>query len=66
MKLLSFAELKTVKGVPYSRPHLYRLIKAGKFPTPIKIGENRVGFSDSEIDAHLEALAAERDKPEAA
>ena len=39
MRLLSVDELKTAKGIHYSKPHLYRLMKAGKFPQPIRLGE---------------------------
>lgn len=61
MKLLSMDELKPEKGISYSRPHLFRLIKAGKFPVPLKLGENRNAFVEAEIDAWLEARLAERD-----
>jgi predicted DNA-binding transcriptional regulator AlpA len=40
MKLLSIDELKSVKGVVYSKPHLWRLIRAGKFPRPIRLGQS--------------------------
>lgn len=36
MRLLVFKELKTIKGIPYSRQHIYRLIKDGRFPKPFK------------------------------
>jgi prophage regulatory protein len=49
------------KGVPYSRPHLYRLIKDGKFPRPVHLGPNRIAFVEEEIDAWLAARVAERD-----
>ena len=29
MKLLGFDELRTMKGIAYSRSHIYRLIAAG-------------------------------------
>ena len=32
MRFCTFKELKTVYGIPYSRVHLKRLMKAGKFP----------------------------------
>ena len=54
-------ELKTVKGISYSKAHLHRLISAGKFPRPIKLGENRNAWIESEIDAHIEDKIAERD-----
>jgi prophage regulatory protein len=61
MKLLSMDELKSVKGISYSRPHLFRLIKSGHFPTPIKIGENRNAWTEEEIDAWVTKRIAERD-----
>ena len=61
MRLVSMADLKSDKGIDYSRPHLYRLIKAGKFPKPLKIGDNRIGFVEAEIEAWLKAKIAERD-----
>jgi prophage regulatory protein len=50
------------KGIPFSRPHLHRLIAAGKFPRPIKIGEGTNAWVEAEIDAYLESRIAERDR----
>ena len=61
MKLLSIDELKPVKGIPYSKPHLWRLIRAGKFVQPIRLGENRIAFSEEEVDSWIASKAAERD-----
>ena len=36
MRLLIFRELKTLKGIPYSRQHVNRLVKVGRFPRPFK------------------------------
>ena len=58
MRLLSMPELKTVKGISYSKAHLHRLISA---PRPIKLGENRNAWIESEIDAHIEDKIVERD-----
>jgi prophage regulatory protein len=60
MRLLSFGELKRLKGIPYSKAHLHRLVRDGKFPRPIKIGENRNAWIEEEVDAHIEAKIAER------
>ncbi|RAX40740.1 helix-turn-helix transcriptional regulator [Rhizobium tropici] len=38
--LVSFEFLKQM-GIPYSPQHLNRLIKAGAFPKPIKLGSSR-------------------------
>ncbi len=60
MRLLSMEELRTVKGVSYSRPHLFRLIKSQKFPAPIKLGENRNAWVEAEVDQWIDARIAER------
>ena len=61
MRLLSRVELKSVKGIDYSKAHLHRLIRAGKFPRPIKLGENRNAWIEEEIDSHIASKIAERD-----
>jgi len=66
MRLLSLGQLGE-KGVSYSRAHIDRLVKAGKFPRPIKLGDNRNAWIEAEIDAWIEARIADRDaKREAA
>lgn len=47
--------------VSFHPVHLRRLIKDGKFPAPIRLGENRVAWIESEIDAWLESKREERD-----
>ena len=61
MKVLSFDELHDLKGIRYSRAHLYRLINAGQFPKPIKLGSNCVAFPEKEIDEWVASKVAERD-----
>jgi prophage regulatory protein len=61
IKLIPFRDLRASKGIAYSRSQLYRLIKAGKFPRPIALGENRRAFVESELDEFLESKIAERD-----
>ena len=36
----------------YSRPHRWRLIKAGKFPPPIQFGPNTVGWFEEIIEEY--------------
>ena len=50
------------RGIHYSRVHIYRLVKAGKFPAPIKVGQNRVGWVESEIDDWIQKKVEERDR----
>lgn len=60
MRLLDYEDLRQ-RGIKYSRPQIWRLIKAGRFPKPIKLGANRNAWVESEIDALIEARIAERD-----
>lgn len=47
--------------VGYHPVHVMRLAKADKFPKPIKLGPNSVGFLESEVDDWIAARVAERD-----
>jgi prophage regulatory protein len=60
MRLLD-REALIAKGVKFSRAHLHRLVTAGAFPRPVKIGKNRNCWLESEIDAFIEKKLAERD-----
>lgn len=62
MKLLDYDALKA-KGVTYSKVHLWRLIRVGKFPAPIKLGGARNAWVESEIDQFIQQCVTERDKP---
>jgi predicted DNA-binding transcriptional regulator AlpA len=59
-KLLRFAELKSVKGIPFTRRHIARLEDDGDFPVRVKIGQHCIGWVESEIDAHVAELIAAR------
>jgi len=41
MKLLSYDDLRPVKGIHYSKVQIWRLEKLGKFPKRIEIGPGR-------------------------
>ena len=59
MRLLSYDELRSQKGIPYSKVHLWRLEREGKFPRRVRLGERRHGWLESEIDDWvLERMAA--------
>jgi prophage regulatory protein len=58
-KLLLFPELKGY-GVRYGRRQVDRLEAAGDFPKRVPIGASRVGWVESEIVAHVDALIAGR------
>ena len=46
-RIIDWNELKTT--VPYSRMHIYRLERAGSFPTRVRLGQCRVGWYEDEI-----------------
>jgi predicted DNA-binding transcriptional regulator AlpA len=54
VKLLTFGELKE-HGVPLGRRQIDRLEARGRFPKRVQIGDARVGWVESEIDAHVKA-----------
>jgi predicted DNA-binding transcriptional regulator AlpA len=58
-KLLLFPELKD-HGVRYGRRQIDRLEAAGDFPKRVAIGVGRVGWVETEIVAHVDALIAGR------
>jgi prophage regulatory protein len=60
MRLLDRDGLKA-KGIKYSKAHLWRLVKVGRFPAPIKIGEARSAWVEAEVDARIGTKIAERD-----
>lgn len=61
-KLLSRDDLKG-KGISYSDAQIYRKIKDGSFPRPIRLGANRVAWPENEIDDWINARIAERTAP---
>jgi prophage regulatory protein len=58
--LIPYRDLRP-RGIPYSKPHLWRLERAGKFPKRVPIGPGRYAYVESEIDAYVDALVAARD-----
>lgn len=59
MQLLDYEGLKA-KGINFSRPHLWRLVRSGALPAPLKIGMRNV-WVEREIDDYIERKIAERD-----
>ncbi len=48
--------------VTLSKTHIYRLIRAGLFPTPVPLGPRRTAFLESEVRDWMDARVAERDR----
>ena len=61
MRIIGWKQLKEMQ--PYSRQHIGRLEKAGKWPIRVKLGNNRIGWVYGEVVAHLEHLANNRTPP---
>jgi prophage regulatory protein len=57
--LLSREDLKA-RGIRYSRAQLWRKVKNGSFPRPVRLGENRVAWLSTEIDGWIDAISAAR------
>ncbi len=55
MKILSFKEVKVRTG-DKSRTTIWRDVRAGRFPAPVKVGRNRIGWLESEIEEWQENL----------
>jgi predicted DNA-binding transcriptional regulator AlpA len=61
-RLLTFRDLKLIKGIKFSRQWLDKLIAKGKFPRPIRPGGGtHKAWFEHEIDQYLDDLAAARD-----
>lgn len=60
MRVIRFPAVKTLIG-GYSRMHVDRLEKAGRFPKRVQLGPNSVGWLEDEIQAWIEARAAARE-----
>jgi prophage regulatory protein len=66
MRILSYADLRTQKGIRWSRQHIHNLVKQGKFPKPLDMGPQTVGFVEDEIDAFIASRIRERNEAAAA
>ncbi len=61
IRLIPYDQLKPEKGIGYSKTQLWRLMKAGKFPRAVKLGESRNAWVEAEIDAWIKERMAARD-----
>ncbi len=59
-QIVSKKELKTFCGIPYSPAHIARLEAAGQFPKRIRLGQNRVAWLLSEVEAWIDERLAQR------
>lgn len=59
-QLLTLTDLHAM-GVDFSRVHISRLAAAGKFPKPVRLGDNRIAWLAQEVRDWIAARAAERE-----
>jgi predicted DNA-binding transcriptional regulator AlpA len=62
-RLLTFPQLKSEKGIPFSRQYVNELIRRGIFPGSVKTpGGGQVNlWIEEEIDAYIESMRQARD-----
>ncbi|MCG3267132.1 AlpA family transcriptional regulator [Yoonia sp. I 8.24] len=60
MKMLSKRQVSEM--VLYSPQHIARLEAAGAFPKRVKLGHNRVGWLEGEVQDWIQRRVAERDQ----
>jgi prophage regulatory protein len=68
MRILRYQQLKSEKGITFSREHIRRLELAGRFPKRVRLAEggDHYGYVEDEIDAYLAKRIAARDASRAA
>ena len=44
--------------IPLSKSEIYRRIKSGKFPAPVKLGERASAWRNSDLNAFIKSLGA--------
>ena len=57
-RLMNAREVCRLAAVSHAT--LYRLVKAGKFPKPLRVGPQVSRWRSDEIAAHVERLSADR------
>jgi predicted DNA-binding transcriptional regulator AlpA len=62
-RLLRFPQLKSEKGISFSRQHISELVRQKKFPGPVKTpdGGQFSFWVEDEIDGYIETLKSARD-----
>ena len=60
LRVISWRDLSEM--IPFTRQHILRLEKAGRFPRRLQIGARRVGWVASEIEDWLAAKMNNRER----
>src|SRR4051812_9750710 len=61
-RLISLKEVTSL--VPFTKVHIYLLMKRGEFPRSIKIGRRRVCWRESDVEAWIASKAAKSSEME--
>ncbi|MFZ6850073.1 helix-turn-helix transcriptional regulator [Undibacterium sp. RuRC25W] len=51
-----------LQRTPISKSEIYRRVRAGTFPAPIRLGARAVAWLESDIDQYIQKLAQESAK----
>lgn len=54
-------QLLKARGITYSRAHLWRLERDGRFPRRVRLGAGKFAYVEREIDDFIAARIAARD-----
>jgi len=49
-RLCSMKELRSCYGLPVCRQTVYRWVRAGLFPRPVRLGQARIAFKRDEVE----------------
>lgn len=60
MKVIGFKDLKPLFGITFSRVHLWRLMKDGRFPKAVELGTHSRVWVYEEIESWLNAKIGDR------
>jgi prophage regulatory protein len=60
MMVISYKDLARSKGIRFSRQWIAKMVSAGNFPPPMKVGQRANGYIEAEVDAWMEAKAKAR------
>jgi prophage regulatory protein len=63
VRFVRYAQLRQAKGIPFSRVHINRLEKAGRFPRRVRLGPNTIAWREDELDDWSAARSNERRAP---
>jgi prophage regulatory protein len=59
-RIITHAQLAD-KGIRFSKVHMWRLERDGKFPRRVRTGQNRYGYLEQEVEDWIDERIAERD-----